>query len=359
MNRLGQDIVAMIRATGPITLEQYMALALGHPQHGYYMTRDPLGAGGDFITAPEISQMFGELLGLWAVGVWMAMGSPPAIRLVELGPGRGTLMLDALRAARVAQEFFACLNVSMVETSPVLTQRQRETLATTGLDIQWHQSLADVPDGPAIILANEFFDALPVRHYIRTSKGWCERCVGLDAAGELAFGVSPMPESTIATPAIEGAVLEIGAAAYRQMGQMAKRLQAQGGAGLVVDYGYAATGLGETLQALRAHKPTNPLTDPGLADLTTHVDFAALARAAKAEGLAVQGPTGQGAFLAQLGIFERAAALAQRASPEQAQAVQAGLVRLTQAAPGMGELFKVLAVRQAGLPELPGFGGGI
>ena len=357
MTPLGEEIAGMIRANGPVTLEHYMALALGHPRHGYYMTRDPLGAAGDFITAPEISQMFGELIGLWAAHVWSGMGAPAPVRLVELGPGRGTLMLDALRAARVAQEFFASLEVHMVETSPLLAQRQRETLETSGLPAHWHASFDDVPGGPAILIANEFFDALPVRHFVRTQMGWCERCVGLDGAGGLAFGLAPLPEPSIRTEAAEGAVLEIAAAGYRQMGQIARRLKAEGGAALVVDYGHAASGLGETLQALRAHQPVDPLADPGLADLTTHVDFAALARAAQSEGLAVQGPVGQGAFLAELGIFERAAALKRRASPEQVAAIESGLARLTQGGPGMGEMFKVLAVRPAGASPLPGFGG--
>ena len=354
---LGEEIAGMIRANGPITLEHYMGLALGHPRHGYYMTRDPLGAAGDFITAPEISQMFGELIGLWAAHVWTGMGAPAPVKLVELGPGRGTLMLDALRAARVAQEFFASLDVHMVETSPVLAQRQRETLAASGIPAHWHESFAEVPEGPAIIIANEFFDALPVRHFIRTAQGWCERCVGLDEAGGLAFGVAPLPELSIRTEAAQGALLEIAAAGYRQMGQMARRLKTQGGAALVIDYGHAVSGLGETLQALRAHQPVDPLAEPGLADLTTHVDFAALARAAQAEGLAVQGPVGQGAFLAELGIFERAAALKRHASPEQTAAVDAGLARLTEGGRGMGEMFKVLAVRPAGAALLPGFGG--
>ena len=355
MSALGEEIADLILANGPVSVETFMNLALSHPRHGYYMTRDPLGKAGDFITAPEISQMFGELLGLWAAGVWVAMGSPATIRLVELGPGRGTLMLDALRAARVAQEFFASLHVHMVETSPVLAQLQRETLAATGFDISWHESLAEVPDGAAIILANEFFDALPVRHYVKTPKGWCERCIGLNASGGLAFGVSPVPEASIQAQASDGSVLEIGTVGYRQMGLMARRLQSQGGAALVIDYGYDKTGIGETLQALRAHQPVDPLAEPGLADLTTHVDFAALARAAKSSGLAVQGPVGQGAFLAELGIFERAAALRRRAKPEQIAAIDSGLIRLTRTAPGMGELFRVLAVRQSGLPDLPGF----
>ena len=357
MSPLGGEIAAIIAQEGPISVERYMALALSHPVHGYYMTREPFGAAGDFVTAPEISQMFGELLGLWAAEAWALTGAPSPVRLVEIGPGRGTLMKDALRAAKVSQQFYASLDVHLVETSPRLMAEQRGTLAASGLEVSWHASIADVPDGPAIILANELFDALPVRHYVRTAAGWCERCVGLDANGALAFGVSREPEPSIRNEAREGAVLEISAAGYRLASMLAARLAAQGGAMLVVDYGHTETGIGATLQAMRDHQFVDPLADPGLADLTAHVDFAALARAARAQGLDVQGPVTQGAFLRELGIFERAAALRQRATPQQVLALDAALQRLTQGSEGMGELFKAMALCPRGTPVMPGFAG--
>ena len=357
MSPLGGEISAIIAQEGPISVERYMALALSHPVHGYYMTREPFGAAGDFVTAPEISQMFGELLGLWAAEAWALTGAPSPVRLVEIGPGRGTMMKDALRAAKVSQQFYASLDVHLVETSPRLMAEQRGTLAASGLEVAWHAGIADVPDGPAIILANELFDALPVRHYVRTAAGWCERCVGLDANGALAFGVSREPEPTIRNEAREGAVLEISAAGYRLASMLAARLAAQGGAMLVVDYGHTETGIGATLQAMRDHQFVDPLADPGLADLTAHVDFAALARAARAQGLDVQGPVTQGAFLRELGIFERAAALRQRATPQQVLALDAALQRLTQGSEGMGELFKAMALCPRGTPVMPGFAG--
>ena len=355
MTKLGEVIRAEISASGPISVERYMALALSHPEHGYYNAQAPFGAQGDFITAPDISQMFGELVGLWSAEAWISMGAPDRLRLVELGPGRGTLMQDALRAARVSQQFYASLDIHMVETSAVLERQQRAALASTGLPFTWHRHLHDVPDGPAIIIANELFDALPVRHYVRAANGWHERCVGLGAGGELAFGLSPLVEAAISVRAAEGAILEIGAQGHQLMGVLAGRLAHQGGAALIIDYGHAATCLGETLQAMRQHRAVDPLAEPGLADLTAHVDFAGLARAALAAGALVQGPVGQGMFLAELGIFERAAALRQRATPQQAAAIGTGLLRLTQGGAGMGELFKVLAVRHPSCPQLPGF----
>lgn len=365
MSELDEHIREIIAGEGPIPLERYMDLALWHPRFGYYVTRDGLGAGGDFITAPEISQMFGELMGVWAAGVWGAMGGPPLIRLVELGPGHGTLMVDALRAARVSPRFFATLDIHLVEASPVLRERQTSTLTAAGIEATWHERLEDVPPGPAIVFANEFFDALPVRHYIRTPNGWCERHVGLDACGRLAFGLDAMPELTIQAAAPNGTVLEIGAAAYRAAADLATRLAVEGGAALIIDYGHSETSFGETLQALRDHRRVHPLGDPGEADLTAHVDFAALARAARACAAAVFGPVPQSRFLSRLGIFERAASLKRRANPRQAVDIDGALLRLVGArpmigaggsqVPGMGTLFKVMAMTQPGLPVPVGF----
>ncbi|HWG06125.1 MAG TPA: SAM-dependent methyltransferase [Beijerinckiaceae bacterium] len=365
MSALGDEIREMIASEGPISLERYMSLALWHPKHGYYVTRDALGASGDFITAPEISQMFGELIGVWAAEVWSLIGGPSPLRFVELGPGHGTLLSDALRAAKISPPFFSTLDVHLVEASPILKERQIKTLTDAGIEATWHERLEDVPPGPAIVIANEFFDALPVRHYVQTERGWCERQVGLAVDGTLTFGVGAEPETTIHAVAENGMVLEIGAAAYRAAATLATRLAAEGGAALVIDYGHTETSFGETLQAMHAHKRVDPLADPGLADLTAHVDFAALARAARACGASVQGPVTQGQFLSRLGIFERAASLKRRATPRQAVDIDGALLRLVGAGlmtgaggrqvPGMGTLFKVMAITQPDLPMPAGF----
>ncbi|ATQ68551.1 MULTISPECIES: class I SAM-dependent methyltransferase [Methylosinus] len=357
MSALRDEIIAMIEQEGPITLERYMSIALAHPTLGYYMTRDPFGAGGDFITAPEISQMFGELLGLWAQEAWRAAGSPSPVQLIELGPGRGTLMSDVLRVARIAPSFLFSSEVHLVETSPVLEAAQRRTLAEA-TNVSWSADIAAIPPGPAIILANEFFDALPVRHYVRTARGWSERLLGLDDAGALAFGVGEAIEPGLTVDAPEGSIIEIGAVGARLMSEIAARLVAHGGAMLVIDYGYTQTALGESLQAVARHAYVDPLEAPGEADLTAHVDFAALARAATAAGARVQGPVTQGAFLTNLGVVQRAEALQKRATPEQAADIAAALQRLTGADDhkrDMGELFKVMAVTHPAMPELPGF----
>ena len=262
MSALGDEIRALIGQEGPISLERYMALALTHPTHGYYMKRDPFGAEGDFTTAPEISQMFGELIGLWAAEVWAAMGCPNPLRLIELGPGRGTLMSDALRAARVAPEFRAALDVCLIETSPTLAAIQHDTLLTAGAPVSWAAQLEDAPDGPAIMIANEFLDALPIRQYVRGPRGWRERLVGLDGAGELTFGLAAEPERYIKAQAQEGDVLEVSAIGHRLMFALGARLARQGGAALFIDYGHTATGFGDTLQALRAHRMVDPLGRP-------------------------------------------------------------------------------------------------
>jgi len=357
MSPLKDEIVAMIAQEGPITLERYMSLCLSHPKYGYYITRDPFGQNGDFVTAPEISQMFGELLGVWLVEAWRAAGSPSPVRLAELGPGRGTLMSDVLRVARIAPPFLEALTLHLVETSPVLRERQRETLAGAGKEPQWHSDAGEIPPGPAFILANEFFDALPVRHFVKTIGGWRERLVGLGHEGELTFGLLDAPREDLVVEAKEGSIIEIGAAGQTVMADLAARIAAQGGAMLAIDYGYEHTSLGDSFQAVKGHDYVDPLAEPGEADLTAHVDFAALARAARGVGAKVLGPTTQGAFLQRLGITQRAATLARKATPEQAEAIGAALRRLTDAEDprDMGALFKVVAITHPALPDLPGF----
>jgi SAM-dependent MidA family methyltransferase len=356
MSALGDEIKAMIASDGPITVERYMELALAHPELGYYMNRDPFGAEGDFTTAPEISQMYGELLGLWAAEVWGSMGRPNPVRLIELGPGRGTLMSDALRAARIVPEFRAALDVTLVETSPTLANIQYESLLTSGASIAWCASLGEAPEGPAIIFANEFLDALPVRQFVQRAGRWRERTVRLNDLGQLAFGLANDPEPYIKAEAEEGAVLEISAAGHRLMFELGARLVKQGGAALFVDYGHGVTGFGDTLQSVRAHRMVDPLADPGEADLTAHVDFAAMARSAQATGAAVYGPIDQGDFLRALGIDVRARALAERAPPDRADEFDLARRRLIGKGEGeMGALFKAMVVANRAVPPPPGF----
>jgi NADH dehydrogenase [ubiquinone] 1 alpha subcomplex assembly factor 7 len=347
------ELQRLIALEGPISVERYMALCLGHPVHGYYTTRDPFGAGGDFTTAPEISQMFGELIGLWAAEVWRFMGAPRPVRLVELGPGRGTLMADLLRAVRGVPGFLDAVEVHLVETSPVLRARQQETLS--GHPVVWHGAVSDVPPGPAIFVANEFLDALPVRQFMRTERGWCERLVGL-ADGQLVFGLAAEPDPQAAPSGAVGDVLESPGAVVEITREIARRVAADGGAALLIDYGYVGPTFADTLQAVKGHAFADPLAEPGEADLTVHVDFARLAATARECGALVHGPVPQGDFLRALGIETRASALLARASAAQAAEIDSALRRLTDDAAGaMGALFKVLAITQPQLHALPGF----
>jgi NADH dehydrogenase [ubiquinone] 1 alpha subcomplex assembly factor 7 len=356
MTTLLDEIKAIIADRGPITVEQYMQLALTHPEFGYYMNRDPFGATGDFTTAPEISQMFGELIGLWAAEVWSSMGSPRTVRLIELGPGRGTLMSDALRAARIASAFREALDVWLMETSPALAAIQHELLLDCGVPVSWAQSLKDVPDGPTIVIGNEFLDALPVRQFVRVGGHWRERTVVLDGEGELAFGVAARSEPHIGAAAANGEILEVNPAGHRQMFEIGARLVKQGGTALLIDYGHGLTAFGDTLQALRAHRYVDPLAAPGDCDLTAHVDFAAMGRSARATGAALYGPIDQGDFLRAIGIDLRTKALAERAGPDRAEALHAARTRLVGKAKGeMGALFKAMAVTDPKLPPPPGF----
>ncbi len=362
MTALGGRLAARIARFGPITVADYMAEALTDPEAGYYMTGDPFGARGDFVTAPEVSQMFGELIGLWCADVWAQMGCPDPVLLVELGPGRGTLMADVLRALRMAPGCRAALRPQLVEISPVLRDRQRETLAATGFDASWYERLDQLPEGPLLLIANEFFDALPIRQFERRPEGWCERLVGLDpGGGALAFVWGPPgPQAQALIPAAlqaaaPGAVVEVSAPATAIAGEIGRRLATHGGAGLIVDYGHGATQTGATLQAVRGHGAHPVLEAPGSADLTAHVDFAALARAAVAAGARAYGPVCQGAWLESLGIVARAERLRRGATPKQAAAVDAARHRLTDAAE-MGALFKALALSHPDLGVPAGFG---
>jgi SAM-dependent MidA family methyltransferase len=356
---LEAEIRARIAARGPMPVADYMALCLGHPRHGYYMTRDPFGARGDFITAPEVSQMFGELIGAWTAAVWQQMGAPKGVRLVELGPGRGTLMSDALRAAKAMPGFVDTAHVHFVETSPTLQATQRETLRGVAPPVSWHAALEEVPAGPAIVLANEFFDALPVHQAVKTARGWCERCVGIEG-GKLVFRSAPEPLADFdarlprSARAADGAIFEWRDDHVAQV--LGQRLSREGGAALVIDYGHAASALGDTLQALSRHAFADPLAVPGELDLTAHVDFEALMRAAAVAGAATFGPLTQAELLGRLGIAARAARLKARATPDAAAGIDAAVARLTGSGrAGMGTLFKAVAFAHPSLGRPPAF----
>lgn len=355
MNALEADIREMIALQGPLSLAAYINLALQHPLHGYYRRQMPIGAAGDFITAPEVSQMFGELLGLWAADVYERMGGPERVMLVELGPGRGTLLRDALRAARVAQGFFSALEVHLVEVNPQLRASQAEALQASGLTPHWHDAMASLPDAPMIVIANEFFDCFPVQQFLRRDGAWHEVCVTIGDEGDLQLAAAPQPVPGLPEGAPDESLLEIGASAHRTMYELGARITRHGGAALVIDYGYLASRLGSSLQALRAHRRVDPLSDPGENDITAHVDFSSLARAAKAAGLNVAGLVTQRNFLRSIGIETRASALMRRADDAGRASIEAALARLLGDDPGMGQLFKVLGVASPGIADLPGF----
>ncbi|WP_425072314.1 class I SAM-dependent methyltransferase [Sagittula sp. S175] len=347
--RLKDLIERQISRTGPLTLAEYMGLCLSHPTLGYYTTRDPLGAKGDFTTAPEISQMFGELVGLALAQAWLDQGSPAPVILAELGPGRGTLMADILRATARVPGFHDSAQVHLVETSPTLRTAQAERIATA----TFHDSLLTLPEGPLFLVANEFFDALPVRQFQRHAKGWQERVVGLHD-GTLALGLTdPAPVEILdhrLDDTTEGQIVETCAPAQAMAQDIGRRIAEHGGAALIVDYG-GWRSIGDTFQALQSHAPVDPFAQPGQADLTAHVDFEALAQAAAPARHSALTP--QGVFLERLGITARAQALAQRLSGAALESHIAAHRRLTHPSE-MGSLFKVLALHPEGTPPPPG-----
>ena len=346
---LGELIDMQIRAGGPMSIATYMGLCLTHPRHGYYSGSDPLGQQGDFVTAPEISQMFGELIGFFCVNLWQQMGEPPSFTLLELGPGRGTLMQDALRAASRAPGFADAVHVQLFETNIALKAMQEERLGQ--YHPYWASEIDAVSDDPLLVVANEFFDALPIRQFVRAPDGWHERQIGV-RDGRRAFGLSPtaIPETALpeaVRDAEQGAVYEAGLAAQDAMQRLGRKIAAQGGALLAIDYGYERTRTGETLQAVRRHAFADPLESPGEADISAHVDFEALGTAARAVGLELAPLRTQDWFLHHLGIEERAAMLS-RANPGQAGEIERALARLT-GKDQMGELFKVFCAHSPGL----------
>ena len=352
MNALATRIARRISTSGPITVADYMSLALTDPDDGYYMRQDPFGRQGDFTTAPEISQMFGELLGLWCTEVWQRMGRPARFQLVELGPGRGTLMTDMLRAATLVEGFLDAAEVHLVEVSPALRAHQEARLRKHA--VTWHESLSSLPAAPMILVANEFFDALPIQQFQRSAAGWCERRVALDEAGALTFALDPHSgEAALAVPpglrnAPVGSLVEVSLAGQAVMTEIAQRVVAEGGAALVIDFGPGESAPGESLQAVRRHAVHAVLDTPGEADLTAHVDFAKLLRTAQMAGARTFGPIAQGRFLRRLGLDLRAKALMSNATDSQARDIAAAQHRLT-GGQEMGQLFKAIAVAD---PEL-------
>ncbi len=346
---------------GPISVAAFMTQALFDPMEGFYATKDPIGAGADFITAPEISQMFGELIGLWTAQSWLDMGKPDPVQLVELGPGRGTMMADALRACRAVPGLLDAIQVTLIEASAALKAVQAKTLGPSGAQIRWVDRIEAVPPGPAIIIGNEFLDCLPLRQAIRRDGQWHERLIGLDDedSREFVFVLGPplgidenlIPQRLRDAP--ENSLVELRPGDRQIVDALSSRFADHPGRALLIDYGPATSETGDTLQAVRTHRKVPPLEQPGTADLTARVDFESLIAAARERGLTAYGPVEQGSFLLGLGMESRAAALSQ-ARPGQRSVIARQVWRLTDEQQ-MGQLFKLVCLDSAGLPPPPGF----
>ncbi|MDF1609681.1 class I SAM-dependent methyltransferase [Hoeflea sp. YIM 152468] len=351
MTPLAQKLAHLIAQSGPLRVSDYFSLCLADPDHGYYQSHEPFGRSGDFVTAPEISQLFGEMIGVFLVHAWQAHGAPSKVRIVEIGPGRGTLMSDALRViARLAPELYAKATIHMVETSERLRIVQQQTLVKIKQRIAWHQTFEETPAGVTLMVANELFDAIPVRQFVKTRDGFRERMVGLDDTGALTFGLgqtgldpSLLPLDEARVP--EGEIFEVSPARTALMQAVAAKLVRDGGTALTIDYGHLHSGFGDTLQAVYRHEFDPPLARPGEADLTSHVDFQALAEAAAAAGAYLHRPINQGEFLQGLGIVERAGALGSGRDALTQATIHDAVNRLAGEGEGrMGALFKVLAI---------------
>lgn len=357
----------MIEANGPMSVADYMGLCLSDKTAGYYATRDPFGVTGDFVTAPEISQMFGELIGIWFCSLWGdatgeggTLADADSIHLIELGPGRGTLMADMLRAVGQRAELRRLIRVHLVETSPHLKAIQQETLRSCGFDVFWHNQFGSVPEGPSYVVGNEFFDAIPFRQFVYDWEGWAERVIGLDSSADLTFGflpgsgmapgsgalpgqLSPEEHGLMLPPARQGDVLEISPQRQAIAAEIGVRISAYGGAGLFIDYGHASSGYGDTFQALKRHEKVSVLSQPGQADLTSHVDFAALREAFSRKDLFCPALKSQSEFLLEMGLLQRAGLLGQNADEATRETIRDAVERL--AGPDqMGHLFKTLCV---------------
>lgn len=355
MTALKSRLERLIEAQGPIPVAQFMAVCLYDPDHGYYMTREPFGRSGDFTTAPEISQMFGELVGVWVATAWTTAGRPDNAIIAEIGPGRGTLMNDIARTlTKAAPALCQTANFVLIEVSPALQKTQAETLASAPIDIDWINDVGALPDGPLFLVGNELFDAVPIHQYVRTGGVWRERLVGLDNERRLAFVTGPgaidpalLPPGADQAP--EGSIAELAPARMALMDKIATRIAGQGGAGLFIDYGHLVSGIGDTLQAMRGHAYDGIFAAPGEADLTSHIDFEALAAQAISHGLATATAT-QGQFLLSMGLLERAGRLG-NATPARQDEIRAQVERLA-ASGQMGDLFKVLCIApQGSLPS--------
>ncbi len=358
-NALADKIARRIRREGPLSLAAYMAMALHEPDLGYYATRRPIGLAGDFVTAPEISQVFGELIGLWCALAWEQIGRPDPVILAELGPGSGVLASDLLRAASALPGFRRSLHLHLVETSPVLRTEQQRRLAFAQPVLV--DRIEALPEGPILVVANEFLDALPIRQLVRGRRQWSERMVAIDGEGKLVLADGPEnPALSLLVPdalrdtARPGAVFEFCPSALALAAAFGARLQRDPGAALFIDYGYFPGRIGSTLRALSHHEPVDPLMSPGSADLSADVDFAAFADAARDAGCDVYGPVPQGRFLGLLGARERLAALLQRASSAQRPQLESGVERLLDRGQ-MGDLFKAMALVSPWLTTPVGF----
>ncbi|MGB0960159.1 MAG: class I SAM-dependent methyltransferase [Halocynthiibacter sp.] len=351
MSALKEILLTRIRQFGPMGLDAYMLEALLHPEHGYYATRDPFGSAGDFTTAPEISQMFGEMIGLALAQTWMDQGAPARFALVELGPGRGTLMTDILRATRSVAGFGAA-EIHLVEASAVLRQKQVDTIGATPI---WHDTAQDLPQLPCFVIANEFFDALPIRQFLRKGEHWHERVVSEDD-GALILGLAPARAPDMLSHRLsdtkEGDLIEVCPMATGITDHIAHHIATYGGAFLALDYGDWRS-QGDTLQALKSHSFSDILDDPGNADITAHVDFEPLHGALSSHKLNVSLITPQGVFLERLGITARAQALAKNLTEEALEAHIKAHHRLCHPSE-MGALFKVIGATPADQPMIPG-----
>ncbi len=367
MSALRQRILSRIRAEGPLSVAEYMGICLLDPKDGYYPTRDPLGSEGDFITAPEISQMFGEVIGLWAIQSWTDMGEPASINLIELGPGRGIMMSDILRASRLAPDFLKALNVYLIDVSAALEAVQAKSLADSPVPVSWAGSLAEVPDGPTIIIGNEYLDCLPIRQFIQKdhfakANGWHERLVTIDPDTEkLIFGVSPESISETTQQSLPSEysnarnedLLETCPAAHQLLDQLSERFKSNLGRALFIDYGPERTEFGDTLQALKRHEKVDVFSDPGNTDLTARVDFQALNEFSTTIELKSTAPITQREFLSKLGLEMRAVALA-RSKPDSKDKIARQLERLS-SEDQMGSLFKAICFQSNNLSLPLGF----
>ena len=353
---LKQRLVREITLTGPMTIADYVTRCLHDPKGGYYATRPALGERGDFITAPMVSQMFGELLGLWAVETWQRLGAPEKVRLVEVGPGDGTLMSDALRAARLSPDFLEAAELILIEPSLPLRREQEKRLSDADLLPRWVSALHKIDtDAPVILIANEVLDCLPARQFVRTEGGWAERRIGVTDDGELTFGLTAISEG-FDEPSLEiepGQILEISEQQAGFARDVATLIAQTGGAALLIDYGRARPEAGDTLQALKRHTKVHPLEEPGEADLTQWADYPLVLEAAVRSGADVTGCITQAEFLGRLGIEHRAAALA-AARPEAEPVIRRQFERLT-SYDQMGQLFKVAAIFSPRSLIVPGF----